>query len=261
MVKLIDVSYHNGTIDFNKVKDDGIAGVIIRAGYGKNTIDKKFHDNIRAAINAGLPVGVYWFSYAYTEDMAKAEAEACLKAIMHYNVTLPVFFDWEYDSMNYAKKQGKKVTKTLITAMNAAFCGVVKKSGYKAGYYLNEDYSKNYVNETNLKNKGYYRWFARYTKTTQKNCALWQYSDEGKVNGIKGNVDMNVLNDTSLLKSVKPGEKKPAAKPKPVYYTVKSGDTLSGIAKKYKTTVKWLALTNGIKNVNLIHTGQRLRVK
>ena len=73
---VIDVSVHQGKIDFNKVKAAGVEGVVIRAGYGKGNIDKRFIDNIESAIEAGFKyIGVYWFSYAYTTDMARREAQ------------------------------------------------------------------------------------------------------------------------------------------------------------------------------------------
>lgn len=198
--KIIDVSKHNGTIDFKKVKADGIAAVIIRAGYGKNNIDVKFKANIEGAIAAGLPVGIYWFSYAYGEAMAAKEAEYCLAAIKPYKITLPVFFDWEYDSMTYAKKNGVTPTKSGITAMTKAFCNKVKAAGYKAGYYLNQDYKKNHYNVSQLGD--FVEWYARYgASMNTTGAAIWQYSDTGRVSGISGNVDMNYLIDEKLLGS------------------------------------------------------------
>lgn len=266
-MKLIDVSVHQGNIDFKKVKAAGIDGVIIRAGYGQNNIDKRFKENIKHALAAGLPVGIYWFSYAYTTEMARKEAEYCLKAIKGYEITLPVFFDWEYDSMSYAKKNGAKPTKDLITFMYLTFCQAVKAAGYKAGYYDNPDYLRNHVNADKL--TGFYFWLAHYTSKRTISCDIWQYSDKGNVNGISGNVDMNELINTKLLtKQEKPKqtqENKAQEKPKKTtstttIYIVKKGDTLSEIAKKYGTTVKKLAECNNIKDVNKIYVGQKLYV-
>lgn len=201
MIKIIDVSKHNGNIDWKKVKAAGIKAVIIRAGYGKNNIDSRFKENIKGAIAAGLPVGIYWFSYAYTVEMAKKEAEYCIAAIKPYKVTLPVYFDWEYDSMDYAKKNGVTPNKKLITAMNKAFCVKIKAAGYKPGFYFNMDYKLNFIDVSELKANGYSTWFARYTSIKQSGYDIWQYSETGKVNGISGgNVDMNYLLKESLLK-------------------------------------------------------------
>lgn len=216
MKKIIDVSYHNGSIDFKNVKADGIAGVMIRAGYGRNNIDKKFKANIEGAIAAGLPVGIYWFSYAYNQAMAIKEAEYCLAAIKPYKISLPVFFDWEYDSMNYAKKQGVTPNKSRITTMTKVFCDKVKAAGYETGYYLNLDYRNNYYDESQL--KGFYVWYARYISAKQTACDLWQYTSSGSVDGISGKVDLNYLINEKLLGSsggsgsaTKPAEKKTVA--------------------------------------------------
>lgn len=192
-MKVIDVSEHNGSINFNKVKADGVEGVVIRAGYGKGNVDKKFTANITGAIKAGLHIGIYWFSYAYDIDMAKREARFCNDIIQPYrvNIDMPVFFDWEYDSMKFAKKNKVTPDKALITAMTKVFCEETELLGYVGGYYLNLDYSKNYYDEAQL--TSYKRWFARYTKAEQKDCYLWQSSSSGKVDGINGNVDMDVL--------------------------------------------------------------------
>ena len=306
-MKIIDISKWQGTINFKKVKSAGIDGVVIRAGYGKGNHDPKFKEYVEGAIAAGIEyIGAYWFSYAYTDEMAKREAQYCNDVIGDYksHINLPVFFDWEYDSMNYAKKLGMTVNKALITEMNIAFCQRIKELGYEPGYYLNRDYSRNYIDESKL--KGYKRWYAYYSSTKQTDCYLWQYSSSGKVNGISGNVDMNEL--IGKVTEEQPHKKTNAEiareviddmwgtdKTKPtreqrltaagydynaiqalvnkmmaektdkdvtkVYYKVKRGDTLSGIAKKYGTTVNQLASWNNIQNVNLIYPGQKLRVK
>lgn len=194
-MKVIDVSEHNGNIDYAKVKADGIDGVIIRAGYGKGNVDKKFTANITGAIKNNLKIGIYWFSYAYTEDMARAEARYCDEIITTYKslLEMPVFVDWEYDSMKFAKKNNVTPDKKLITGMTKAFCEEIKELGYDAGYYLNLDYAKNHYDEDELKD--YKRWFARYVKTEQKDCYLWQNSNSGEIDGIKGKVDTDVLWD------------------------------------------------------------------
>lgn len=197
-IKGIDVSEHQGSIDWAKVRADGVGSVIIRAGYGQTHIDKHFTKNIAGAAENGLKIGIYWFSYAYTKEMAQKEAQACLDAIAPYKdkITLPVFYDWEYDSMNYAKKNGKKPGKTLITAMNKAFCDKIKAAGYKAGIYYNLDYKNNYIDLLRL--DGCYKWYAYYTNVKQTGCNIQQYSSKGKVNGISGNVDMDWIITTDL---------------------------------------------------------------
>lgn len=106
MFKGIDVSAYQSDIDYDKLKVDF---VIIRAGYGQKTIDKKFKRNIEECNKRGIPCGVYWFSYALNANMARNEAKACLAAIAPYKIEYPVCFDFEYDSVTYAAKKGVKV--------------------------------------------------------------------------------------------------------------------------------------------------------
>lgn len=193
--KYIDVSNHQGTIDWEKVKAAGIDGAIIRAGYGRNNIDKQFIRNISECNRLGIPCGVYWFSYAYTAAMAKKEAEYCLAAIKPYRVELPVCFDFEYDSAVYAKKQGVDVSKSLATALVHAFCGAVEDAGYYAMNYANPDYLSRYFDSTVLQ---YDLWLAWYksnpdlTTPPREGAGIWQYTSTGAVDGISGNVDTNV---------------------------------------------------------------------
>lgn len=190
--KYIDISKYQGDVDFAKLKGN-VDGVIIRAGYGQNNIDEKFKRNISECNKHGIPCGVYWFSYAYTEAMARKEAEYCLAAIKPYKVELPVCFDFEYDSVNYAQKNGVGIGKTLATALVHAFCGVVEKAGYYAMNYTNGDYLSRYFDASTLK---YDLWYAAWPSKPDpakppRECGIWQYSSKGSVPGINGNVDMD----------------------------------------------------------------------
>lgn len=191
-MKVIDVSVHQGSINWIKVKAAGIEGVVIRAGYGKGNIDGRFSENLKGAKDAGIEhIGLYWFSYAYTVDMAKREAQYVHDIAKGEDFDLGVYFDWEYDSMNYARKHGVNAGRKLITDMNKAFCERITELGYIAGYYTNQDYQTNYIDVTQL--TAYRKWYAKYVSTSQSGCFMWQYSSTGKVNGINGNVDMNEL--------------------------------------------------------------------
>lgn len=191
--KYIDISKFQGNVDFEKVKPH-VDGIIIRAGYGKNNIDGKFVRNITECNRLGIPCGVYWFSYAYTEEMAKKEAEYCLAAIKPYKVELPVCFDFEYDSVTYAQKNGVGIGKTLATALCHAFCGAIEAAGYYAMNYTNKDYLSRYFDESTLK---YDLWIAAWptnpdpAKPPRSDCGIWQYTSKGSVPGISGNVDMD----------------------------------------------------------------------
>ena len=193
-MKIIDVSYHQKHIDWSQVAASGIEGAIIRAGYGIRTRDKLFIENIEGAIKAGIKnLGVYWFSYAYTIGMTQVEAVYCDEVIHQYKerLNLGVYYDWEYDSMRYANEHGAFPDRTLITEMNREFCDAMTGLGYIAGYYLNYDYQKRYIDTSKL--TAYRKWFARYTSVRQTDCLIWQYSSKGSVTGIAGNVDMNEL--------------------------------------------------------------------
>lgn len=216
---VIDVSEHQGTINFNSVKASGVSAVIIRAGYGSSTKDKKFDVNIKNAKAAGLPVGIYWFSYAYTKAQAVKEANYCMKVIKGYGINLPVYFDWEYDSMDYAKKKmGKKAFNKVnwrnrITEMTQAFCSTLTSGGYRAGYYFNLTYITNYYDASKL--KGYSTWYAYWgknkpnvnsvwafanTMTVPTQYDLWQFTSKGNAPGIAGLLDCDLLLNNSILK-------------------------------------------------------------
>ena len=186
-LKGIDVSYHQGRIDWKKVKNAGIQFVMLRAGYGRNNLDKQFHANANGCRINGIPFGVYWFSYAYTVEMARQEARYCAAAIEQYEVQYPVCYDLEYDSISYAKKNNVTISKTLATKMAVAFCEEVERLGYKAMNYANLDYAKRMFGSV-----PYDLWFARYNPTPgRSDMAIWQYSSSGAVPGITGEVDMN----------------------------------------------------------------------
>lgn len=271
--KGIDVSKWQGTIDWGKVKAAGIEFAMIRAGYGNNNIDKQFKKNISECNRLSIPCGVYWFSYALNAEQAKREAQQCLAAIKPYRVEYPVCFDLEYDTIRYAKEKGVTIGKALATAFVEAFCGEIEKAGYYAMNYANKDYLQRMFNMDVLQK--YDLWYAFWDSSCdRKDVGLWQYTDKGRVAGINGNVDMNyVYKDyPAIVRKAglnglggKPAaaEPTPAPAPKPApanTYTVKKGDTLSGIAARLGTTVAKLAKDNGIKNPNLIYPGQVLKL-
>lgn len=193
MLKGIDVSSHQGLINWNRVKAAGIDFAMIRAGYGNNNIDKQFVRNITECNKLGIPVGVYWFSYALSAKMAADEAKACLAAIRPYRVEWPVVYDLEYDTLRYAGTKGVTIGRKMASDMVRAFCGEVEKAGYYAMNYSNLDYLRNMF-EPELR-KDYDLWYAQYSSAISKDAGqvwLWQHTDKGKVDGITGNVDLNI---------------------------------------------------------------------
>lgn len=190
--KGIDVSHWNRKIDWKKVKSSGIDFAIIRAGYGNRASQKdfRFESNINGALNAGLNVGVYWFSYGTNIKGAIEEARVCDEVIRSYRdkINLPVFYDFEYDTEEY--NGNIAYTRNLRTEIITAFCSEIERLGYKAGYYTNNDYRNNRLNVEDLEK--YSLWLADYSNSSYTVGDFRQYSSTGKVEGIHGNVDMNI---------------------------------------------------------------------
>ena len=189
MKKGIDVSYHQGEIDWNKVKNAGVEFAIIRIGYGmfENQKDKQFENNYSKARANGMPVGVYLYSYAKSVADAKKEAEVALNWLNGRDLQLPVYFDIE-------DNRQARLGKSTLNEMCRTFCNTIEAGGYWAGIYSNKNWATNIINGAELGNR-YTYWIAQYNKecTYSGPYAMWQYSSSGKINGINGNVDMNIL--------------------------------------------------------------------
>lgn len=196
----IDVSEHNGSINWAAVKKAGVSFAFVRTGYGVSHVDNYFKRNMEGALAQGIPVGIYHFSYALNAAGAKAEAAFVLKLLEPYKdkINLPVFFDFEYDTVNYAKKQGVTLGKEAFNAHTVAFCDAIQAAGYRAGTYYNLDYLRKYV-DINRVGK-YVQWYAQYASTASASgWAIWQYSSSYTIPGCSGRFDVNVLADASLL--------------------------------------------------------------
>ena len=192
----IDVSYYQGNIDWKKVKESGIEFAIIRIGYrgygqeGKMAEDKMAYQNLRGALDAGLQVGVYFFSQATNTEEALEEAEFVLQRIKGYNITLPVVYDWEYVS---AEARTANVDPRTLTDCYLAFCGKIEEAGYTPMAYFNTYQSRKMMYLTEL--ESYPFWLALYSDrmTYPYRIEMWQYTDSGRVPGIEGNVDINLM--------------------------------------------------------------------
>ena len=190
----IDVSEHNGKLDWATIKKAGISFAIVRTGYGTGYTDAYFKRNIEGALAQGIHVGIYHFSYALSAAGAKKEAEYVLKLLEPYKdkITLPVFYDFEYDTVSYAKKQGVTLGKESFNAHAVAFCEAIRAAGYTTGVYYNLDYARNYVDKSRL--GGYAQWYAQYAATASiDGWDLWQYSSSYTIPGCSGRFDINVM--------------------------------------------------------------------
>lgn len=188
-LKGIDVSQWQGNIDWQKVKGAGVQFAMLRAGYGRNNLDTKFHRNAQGAAAVGIPVGLYWFSYALNVEMARKEAQYAVELAKKYKITWPIAYDLEYDTVSHAAKNGVTITKSMATQMAIAFCEEIKRLGYIPMVYTNLDYLNRYFDRSKLP---YDLWYAQYASTSSvTDKEIWQYSSKGNVPGIAGNVDMN----------------------------------------------------------------------
>lgn len=194
-VQGIDISYHQGTIDFNAVKAAGVDFVIIRVGYrgyesGKIVADPKFDTYIQGAKAAGLRVGVYFFSQAINAEEGVEEASAALNAVSKYGLDYPIFIDSEYSS---GAKTGRAdgISQAARTEAVVAFCETVRNSGYRAGIYASTYWYRTQLNFATVSQ--YTVWNAHYgVSASDIPCALWQYTSKGSVSGISTSVDLNI---------------------------------------------------------------------
>ena len=275
---VIDVSIHNGSINWAKVKAAGVDGAIIRCGYGRDLPkqdDARFKENIEGAIAQGLRIGVYIYSYAKTDDSARSEARHVLRLVNPYkdHITLPIYYDLEEAGTEKGAKERAVI-----------FGDIIEKAGYWCGVYASSYWWKTHLKGLERFTKWIADWGSNNGKPNRKptftSFDLWQYTSNSKVDGIRGRVDCNELlnpnikgykgsssNPTPAPSPVNPDPAPQPVKPTPsepeyINYKIKKGDTLSAIAKKYKTTVKAIKAANPekIKNVNKIYAGDTIKI-
>ena len=193
--KGIDVSRYQGTIDWDKVKNSGVEFAFIRLGYrsyGTGVIkdDDAFAANASGALKTGMHVGVYFFSQAINTQEAIEEADYVLEAIKPYNIDYPIVIDVEEIPDDTYRQEN--MTREELTATVVAFCERIKAAGRTPIVYGNIKGLANNLDLTQL--TAYEKWFADYNPTPYYpyEMSIWQYSDSGKIDGIEGNVDLNI---------------------------------------------------------------------
>lgn len=192
----IDVSVYQGEIDWPQVAGDGVAFAVMRLGFRGSTegvlnTDTRFEENFRGAKDAGLDVGVYFFSQAVSEEEAIAEADYVLQVLDGRALDLPVFFDWEPVETEGARTDG--LSGEALSDCAAAFCRRITLGSYRAGIYFNRQ--QGYYDYDLASLGDYTFWVSDPNDWTDfyYTAALWQYSFTGQVAGIEGHVDRNLL--------------------------------------------------------------------
>jgi len=272
----IDVSHWQGHIDWKKVAkdDDNIKFVIVKATQGTSVVDPYFKTNVINAHKAGLEVGAYHFANFRNLNEAMKESNFFASNVKKIGVKFEkgLALDLETNRGNLNKKQ-------LTDAVIAFLDNLHKLTGAKVILYTNKHFYDNLLDMRRLLPK-YKLWIARYGVSDPgvEGYDMWQYTDHGKVDGISGYVDMDVIYNKSNPKTQSSSKSAPSTasasksksttnnKPKTTttnnttIYIVKKGDTLSGIAQKYHTTVSAIQKLNNIKDKDYIVVGERLKV-
>ena len=186
--KGIDVSYHNGTIDWKKVKQSEVEYAIIRCGYGTNVKsqdDKKWEENVKGCVENNIPYGVYLYSYADTVEKASSEADHAIRLLEGKKFKYPVYYDLEENKVR------NKVNKQTIADIAQTFCDKLSAKGYTVGIYANKDWFTNYLTDSRFNN--WTKWVAQYNTVCNYHGKydMWQCSSTGSVPGISGRVDLN----------------------------------------------------------------------
>ena len=200
--KLIDISYWQGNLDFNKIKKAGINHIILRAGY-RTTKDPKFDQYAKACQSVGIKIiGAYWFTYALNTAQAKNEAKLCMEICKPYNIPT-IFYDFEYDTVKKAKEKGVTLGSKECNDFTIAFCDTIKAAGLTPGYYCNTDYYYNMYSDR-VKKKGYIFWLAHYKSDysyheSPISCDIFQYSSRARLAGFNQNFDGDICYNSKLL--------------------------------------------------------------
>ncbi len=254
----IDVSSWQGNIDFNAVKADGIEMVYIKASEGIDYIDPDFEKNYANARAAGLLTGFYHYVTARSVSQAELEAH-------HFAETVSGKVSEGRLAMDFEDLKGLTVRE--INRISWAFLNAVERYSNKKAVLYSDAYNASNVFGNRLRK--FPLWIAEYgvnepsSNNSWRDYAGWQYSDDGRVRGITGDVDRDIFRETMLDNVTEPAKvtaEKPRHTVEYVYYKIKSGDTLTHIASLYHVTIKDILRVNDIKNPDLIYPGQIVKI-
>ena len=187
----IDVSEHQGRINWDAVKASGIDFAILRVGFGAPSfggrVDYQFNRNISECERLGIPYGVYIYSYAWDDQQAADEASMVINCLSGHNPRLPVYYDLEDNSIIADGRQAGLASRAQV------FCNSISAAGFKPGIYANLNWFNSILTDSVFKSSSWDHWIAQYNPRCDYtgNYSFWQYSSGGKVSGINGNVDMN----------------------------------------------------------------------
>ena len=231
--KGIDVSEHQGKIDWEKVKADGIDFAIIRCGYGSNITaqdDKWWEYNVSECERLQIPYGVYIYSYATSIEKASSEADHVLRLIKDHDLSYPVYFDMEDDTT-------QNLGSDLLGEIAKTFCDKISDAGYKVGIYANLNWWNNYLTSSVFNNPDWSKWVAQYNSYCdyEGKHDMWQCTSSGKVSGISGNVDLNFWLESWSLESISVDKMSPQFINTLLNITV----NVSGISDKLQYKIVW----------------------
>ena len=258
MMKGIDVSYANGRIDWSKVRGH-VDFAIIRSSFGSDVPEQEdncFHNNAKGCVKNNIPFGIYHFAYFVNESTAKDEADFALRLARQYreNVSF-IALDIEDDSVRYAKSLGKNPD---WTSCAVAFLNRIKEGGFVPVLYTNQSWIKDNFDWSRLKD--YKLWYAAPGADKPKyTCALWQYSWDGRIDGISGSVDRDICYDEKLFKS---REASHTVKPAPEISNITSSQRVNNTVEV--TSETGLNIRSGpsveFQKLGAVPFGARLRI-
>jgi GH25 family lysozyme M1 (1,4-beta-N-acetylmuramidase) len=262
MKKIVDLSKWQGEIDFSKLKDD-VEFVILRVQYGSTTIDSKYKEYVAGCKKYNIPFGSYAYARFINEKDAEIEAKDFLNRVDKDSIFLVVDVE----------EQTTKTRAEMLPASKAYIQYLKKNDKRPVGLYSGESF----YNLNGLKDSGFnFLWLANYGVDDGKQhtapkipCDLWQFTSKGRVDGVNGNVDLNIIcgkKDVNYFTGKKPVEAKPVIKVEKkevdgVVYIVKSGDNLTNIAKKYGVSIDKIVQLNKLKDPDELSIGQKLIIK